>query len=330
MPLPNSPWSTNYPTSQDNLGVKQPDQVEDSYPGAQDGNRLLISHLHTLRDKLDAVANKVGDNSDLPAGCHGARITALEGAGGGGQTDTVAGANGITNTGDNVDAVLEPTYGSTANTVCQGNDSRLSDARTPTAHAASHQFGGGDAIKLDDLDAPEDNTDLNATISAHGLLPKLGGGTTNFLRADGTWATPGGSSPLTTKGDLHGFDTGDARIPVGANGTVLTADSTVALGVKWAAPAGGGATPHEEEFATTGAETPGATVTFGPLNATPRGGGTADTPTGYEILVFRNGVKMKYNATPSTYDHYFYDSVNNEIDVLASGSADDYEVVYGS
>jgi hypothetical protein len=140
----------------------------------------------------------------------------------------------------------------------------------------------------------------------------------------------GFTSPLTTKGDLHGFDTGDARVPVGANGTVLTADSTVALGVKWASPAGGGATPHEEEFATTGAETPGATVTFGPLNATPRGGGTADTPTGYEILVFRNGVKMKYNAAPSTYNHYYYDSVNNEIDVLASGSADDYEVVYGS
>ena len=25
----------------------------------------------------------------------------------------------------------------------------------------------------------------------HGLLPKLGGGTANFLRADGTWAAPG-------------------------------------------------------------------------------------------------------------------------------------------
>ncbi len=47
-------------------------------------------------------------------------------------------------------------------------------------------------VKLDDLAAPDDNTDLNATTSAHGLLPKLGGGTTNFLRADGTWAAPAG------------------------------------------------------------------------------------------------------------------------------------------
>lgn len=42
-------------------------------------------------------------------------------------------------------------------------------------------------------------------------------------------------SPLTTKGDIWGFSNVDARIPVGANGTVLTADSTNVLGVAWAA-----------------------------------------------------------------------------------------------
>jgi hypothetical protein len=54
----------------------------------------------------------------------------------------------------------------------------------------------------------------------------------------GVWASiacAGGSSPLTTKGDLYGFSTVNARIPVGTNGFVLTADSTQALGVKWAA-----------------------------------------------------------------------------------------------
>jgi len=68
----------------------------------------------------------------------------------------------------------------------------LADNQNPVAHNTSHQSGGGDAIKLDDLAAPDDNTDLNSTVSAHGLLPKLGGGTTNFLRADGAWAAPGG------------------------------------------------------------------------------------------------------------------------------------------
>lgn len=55
------------------------------------------------------------------------------------------------------------------------------------------------------------------------------------------WVAAGGS-PLTTKGDVYGYSTTDARIPVGANDTVLTADSTTALGVKWAAPGGGGMT----------------------------------------------------------------------------------------
>jgi hypothetical protein len=49
------------------------------------------------------------------------------------------------------------------------------------------------------------------------------------------WAAPaGGSSPLTTKGDIQIFASAVARLPVGSNGQVLTADSSVANGVKWA------------------------------------------------------------------------------------------------
>jgi hypothetical protein len=69
----------------------------------------------------------------------------------------------------------------------------LADAQNPTLHATSHQSGGSDALSLDTLAAPTDNTNLDASISAHGLLPKLGGGTTDFLRADGAWAEPGNS-----------------------------------------------------------------------------------------------------------------------------------------
>ncbi len=47
--------------------------------------------------------------------------------------------------------------------------------------------------------------------------------------------------PVTTKGDLFGFSTVPARIPVGADTFVLTADATQALGVKWAAAGGGAA-----------------------------------------------------------------------------------------
>ena len=42
--------------------------------------------------------------------------------------------------------------------------------------------------------------------------------------------------PTTTKGDLSGFDTTFDRVPIGSNTQVLTADSTEALGLKWATP----------------------------------------------------------------------------------------------
>lgn len=63
---------------------------------------------------------------------------------------------------------------------------------------------------------------------------KLGG-----FRGGGGSGGGGTTSPLTTKGDLYGFSTVNARIPVGTNGQVLTADSTQTLGVKWATPTTG-------------------------------------------------------------------------------------------
>jgi hypothetical protein len=78
-----------------------------------------------------------------------------------------------------------------------------------------------------------------ATADAVGLVKP--DGTTITIAADGTITASGdGSSVLTTKGDLLGYDTTANRIPVGSDGTVLTADSTQALGVKWAAVSGGG------------------------------------------------------------------------------------------
>lgn len=45
-----------------------------------------------------------------------------------------------------------------------------------------------------------------------------------------------GTAPLTTKGDLLSYSTTPDRLGIGANNTVLTADSSTATGLKWASP----------------------------------------------------------------------------------------------
>lgn len=81
----------------------------------------------------------------------------------------------------------------------------------------------------------------------------------------------GGIQPtlLTTKGDII-VATGNAtlvRQGVGANGTVLTADSTQADGVIWAAPAGGGKV-LQVVTATTSTAVTNTTSTYADSNLT--------------------------------------------------------------
>ena len=85
------------------------------------------------------------------------------------------------------------------------------------------------AIKLDDFAACDDNVDLNATSSAHGLLPKLSNNTRQFLRGDGTWAPSSSSTATATAatGSTHL----DAAALAATNTTYITSDSA-AKGVK--------------------------------------------------------------------------------------------------
>lgn len=76
-----------------------------------------------------------------------------------------------------------------------------------------------------------------------GVMTDLAGTANQVLSYDGSGNlqfSTAFASPLTTKGDLYTYSTVDARLPVGTNGFVLTADSAQTTGIKWAAPSGAG------------------------------------------------------------------------------------------
>jgi hypothetical protein len=75
---------------------------------------------------------------------------------------------------------------------------------------------------------------VSGGIPAWGTLP-IGGGGTGQTSANAAFNA---LAPSTTKGDIIAFSTVNARLPVGSNNQVLTADSTQTLGVKWAAAVG--------------------------------------------------------------------------------------------
>jgi Phage Tail Collar Domain len=81
-------------------------------------------------------------------------------------------------------------------TVVSGDDPQLTNSRVPLPHALSHRAGSGDALAIDVLAAPSDNLNLNATITAHGLLRKLNNNASTWLDGTGGWSTPSGGGDM--------------------------------------------------------------------------------------------------------------------------------------
>jgi hypothetical protein len=138
-------------------------------------------------------------------------------------------------------------------------------------------------------------------------LVDLKGGTTGqvLAKASGTdldfsWVAQDDSNAIQNaivdaKGDLIAATAADtpARLAVGTNGHVLTADSTASTGIKWAAPAGGGkilqvvfaSTSTTASSASTSYADTGLTATITPSSASSR------------ILVLVNHPCRKDNST---------------------------------
>ena len=106
---------------------------------------------------------------------------------------------------------------------------------------------------------------------------------------------------LTTKGDTHGFDTDNARVPIGANATVLTADSAQALGLKWAVPAA----PSSEfpiVLGDTGIAASSTTATLNALTLTDAGDLTLNVAS--ELILKAGGLANKIFTRTGAFANY--------------------------
>jgi hypothetical protein len=92
--------------------------------------------------------------------------------------------------------------------------------------------------------------------------------------------------PLTTKGDILTFSTTTVRLPVGANGFVLAANSATATGLEWVAGGGGGGGTFRDNEIPTGLIN-GVNATFT----------LAFTPIVGSLILNVNGVIQRLGAT---------------------------------
>lgn len=93
---------------------------------------------------------------------------------------------------------------------------------------------------------------INGSVAVHDCHIHYYCGGTDYTVARSDEIPAAYTSPLTTKGDLFGHSTVDARVPLtGSDGYVLTEDSTTTLGVKW------------DQAIKTGAGAPSGTIPAG-------------------------------------------------------------------
>jgi len=149
------------------------------------------------------------------------------------------------------------TLGTGAQQAAAGNDSRLTNARTPTAHKATHEPGGSDPMTVDAAAATGSLRTLGAGAqqAAPGNDPRFPPTVVNGKWLNGAggamvWASPAiadvtglqtaldaklDKAIVDAKGDLIAAtaDNTPARVGVGADFATLIADSSQALGLRW-------------------------------------------------------------------------------------------------
>ena len=165
----------------------------------------VSADLLVIEDSADSDNKKRVQVGNLPGGAPSAHASTHQNGGSDEVATAIPAANAIPKAGAGGDlgGGWMP-YGATSGTVCEGNDSRLSDPRDPNAHAASHEDGSADEISVEGLSgslADSQTPSSHAASHQHGgsdevatatpganAIPKAGAGGT----LDAGWMPDGG------------------------------------------------------------------------------------------------------------------------------------------
>jgi hypothetical protein len=141
--------------------------------------------------------------------------TALTNIGGVPTSRTISAGTGLTGGGDlTANRTFTVSYGTTSGTACQGNDSRLSDSRTPSstlAHSSSHHTGETDALAAHQINGQTIFSVTSVNYSADQTLPA------NRARQITVSNTNASGITLTLPTQAEGTLNGDTYVIVGGN-----------------------------------------------------------------------------------------------------------------
>jgi hypothetical protein len=216
-------------------------------------------------------------------------------------------------------AVRTITFPDSNGLVVYSADSRMTNARTPTAHASTHQSGGSDSIALDTLAATTDITTLNSSTSAHGLLKKLSGTATQYMDGTGAWSVPAGggggvsaSSPNTWSA-VQTFNDTDLALenPLGTFAATIKAGAQTS-NVNFTFPV----TSSDTITTNTATETLTNKTLTSPVISSITNTGTLTLPTSTDTLVGRATTDTITNKTITAASNTITDTSAAQGDVL--------------